>query len=865
MIVVFNMTTTKAQASQRFLPAVVLFGTLMMAVHAEAESPRLRYTINEGWRFHGGIAADAHQPGFDDGSWQRISLPHTWNASDSLDKNVQYRRGTGWYRRTLTLDPSLRGRRLFLHFEGANQVADVFVNGRKAGSHIGGYTAFVFDITSLVRLGEENLIAVRVDNAHEPAIPPLNGDFTFFGGIYRDVWLVATSPVHITLEDHASPGVFISTPEVSAARGVVRIRGTVVNRGDQQARIRVTNRILAPSGEEIAAVNTDLEVASEGSSQFEVVRGIARPLLWSPASPNLYRVITEILDCGPQTSCDGALPIDAVDNPLGFRWFSADAEKGFLLNGKPMKLYGTNRHQDFPGYGNAVPDGIHRRDVGIVKETGFNFLRLAHYPQDPAVLEEADRIGVVIWEEIPVVNLITPSQQFFENSERMLVEMIRQHYNHPSIVFWGTLNEVLLIKPDPIPEGYYQSVRELTLRLDALARREDPTRLTALALSRDEINNDYGLGDIPDVLGLNLYFGWYYDTFATLGEFLDDLHAKRPTRPIIVSEYGADTDERVHAREPVAFDFSSEHGQNFHVVSFPQLASRPYVIGTGVWNQFDFGSAGRQDTKYGLNQKGLFFHDRTPKDTAFYYRAALRDEPLVYIAREWSVRAGSRSEDRMQPVWVYSNEPEVALYVNGRAAGSQKVQNRTARWNVELRHGSNEIVAKGPRTEDRIRIEYSDRTGGDFFAVNAGAHYSYTDEAGTVWEADRPYVSGSWGYVGGESSRTHHRIFDSVGDPLYQASREGMERYRFDVPDGTWRVTLGFAEGRRETAARERVFSVHVNGQEVFTDLDLASRFGAYTAVDRSVLVDAVEGDGIRIEFVPKKGKASIASIMVQR
>lgn len=813
-----------------------------------AQSPRLRYTINEQWRFAADHVERGEAADLDDSAWERVNLPHTWNAEDAFDKTTTYRRGIGWYRRALPIASALRGKRLFLYFEGANQVADVYVNGRHAGQHIGGYTAFAFDITAFVTFGGTAQIAVRVDNSHHPDIPPLNADFTFFGGIYRDVWLIATSPIHIPVTDHASPGVFISTPVATRQTGIVRLRGSVTNDSGQTARLRVLHRILDAAGEEVTAVGSNVTVAPGASEPFDHrTRQIDGPQLWSPENPYIYRVRTEVYE--------GLTVVDAVENPLGFRSFTVDPDRGLTLNDRSLKLYGTNRHQDYPGLGNALPDDLHRRDLRLIKENGFNFLRLAHYPQDPAVLDEADRIGLVIWEEIPIVNLITTSAAFAENSERMLVEMIRQHYNHPSVFFWGYMNEVLLTKPDPVPDRYYEIVPELARRLEARARAEDPTRLTVMALSRDEIIEDRGIGNIPHILGLNLYFGWYYESMAALGPFLDAIHRERPSRPLMVSEYGADTDERVHTTDPRAFDFSSEHGQNFHVASFPQLEARPWILGTAVWNQFDFASAGRQDTKYGLNQKGLFFHNRTPKDTVFYYQAALLTKPVLYIAREWTERAGSRVEDRMQPVWVYTNQPEVELFVNGRSMGSRAADNRVVRWNVELSNGANSIRAQAGRFEDRVTIVYADRTGGGLFAVNAGGHYGYLDEAHVYWEPDRAYTPGSWGYVGGKPSRTHHRIFGTNEDALYQAVRKGMDRYRFDVPDGVYEVTLGFVE----TAAENRVFSVAVNGTPMTTSPEL------YTATQRSVITEARSGTGIRIEFTASSGESIVSSIMVRR
>jgi beta-galactosidase len=806
-----------------------------------APSPRVRYTINEQWRYAPGSIDGAAAADFDDSAWQAVNVPHTWNAVDAFDKTATYRRGVGWYRKRLRLDPALRGKRLFLYFEGANQVADVFVNGRHVGRHLGGYTAFVFEITDLVTFDRHNVIAVRVDNSHNPDIPPLNADFTFYGGIYRDVWLLATSAIHLDT-DHASPGVFISTQE-----NVVRIVGTVVNQSEHDATLRIVNRIIDATGAVVTSLASNVRVSARASSSFDQRSSPIEALhLWSPATPYLYRVRTEVYG-------DREL-VDAVENPLGFRSFSVDAQNGLILNAQPLKLFGTNRHQDYAGLGNALPDDLHRRDIRLIKETGFNFLRLAHYPQDPSVLDEADRAGLVIWEEIPIVNLISTSAAFAENSERMLVEMIRQHYNHPSILFWGYMNEVMLRKPDPVPERYYEILSKLAQRLDKRAHAEDSTRRTVMALSRDELIDDKGLADIPDILGMNLYFGWYYENFAALGEFLDRIHQQRPARPLIVSEYGAGTDERVHAMQPKRFDFSSEYGQEFHRASFPQLERRPFVLGTAVWNQFDFGSASRQDTKYSINSKGLFFYDRKPKDMAFYYQAALLAKPLLTIAREWSERAG----DRLQPIWVYTNQEEVELFVNGRSAGSRAVENRTARWQVELLAGENRIRARAGSLEDTTMILYDDRAGGTFVAVNAGGGYAYFDASHVYWEADR-------GYAGGEEKRTYHRIFGTNEDPLYQSSREGMDRYQFDVPDGIYEVRLRFAEGNADAKRGDRVFSVRVNGREVIHDLDLFAEYGTFTAVSRSFCVEATNGTGIAIEFTASAGKASVAAIMVRR
>ncbi|QXD15153.1 DUF4982 domain-containing protein [Rhodocaloribacter litoris] len=860
--------------SASLLPYGVLLVLLVLPAgwweaQAQERGERVRFTVNDGWRYAPAEAVPpgAADPALDDAGWEVVDLPHTWNARDAFDKEPGYRRGVGWYRKRLVLDPSLAGRRLFLYFEGANQVADVYVNGLHVGSHVGGYTAFAFDITAAVTFDRPSLVAVRVDNRHDDDIPPLDADFTFYGGIYRDVWLLATDPVHFDVLDYAGPGVYVDTPLVTGEAATVRVRGTVVNAGAAPAAVEVVSRVREAGGREVAVLRSTVQVPPGGRAPFEQVSDtLSAPRLWSPADPYLYHVEASLYT--------GTHRRDVVVQPLGFRWLRVDPQLGVFLNGQPIRLFGTNRHQDLPGLGNALPDAAHRRDVEIVKENGFNFLRLAHYPQDPAVLEAADRLGLVVWEEIPVVNMITRSEAFYAHAERMLVEMIRQHYNHPSVLFWGYMNEILLRETTPVDTAYRADVVALARRLEARAKAEDPTRHTVTAISHGEVNNGSGFQDIPDVLGLNLYFGWYYGTFADLGAFLDTLHARHPARPLMVSEYGAGSDERVHTTGPVPFDFSSEHQQAFHRESFAQLQARPYLAGTAVWNQFDFGSALRQDTKNALNQKGLYFFDRTPKDIAFYYRARLRDEPVLYIAREWSRRAGSRPEDRRQPVWVYANTDSVELLVDGISQGWQPVVNATARWLVNWSDGMHRLEARGWKgggpVVDVAHVAFEDRTG--FFegrgpavlAVNAGAHEAYTDGSGVVWEPDRPYAPGGWGHVGGTARRTHHRITSTADDPLFQTYREGVQAYRFDVPDGRYRVTLGFMEAQHETPA-QRVFGVRAGSRPLLAGLDLAAGTGRWRATTRTADVVVTGGTGLVLTFEAGAGAPVVSSILLER
>ncbi|CAM5576043.1 glycoside hydrolase family 2 TIM barrel-domain containing protein [Rhodanobacter lindaniclasticus] len=842
----------------------------VLAAPSVQDSPRVSTSLASDWRYADGDPAGAQAPGFDDAGWQPVSLPHTWNADDAFDKRHPYRRGVGWYRRALDVPPPMRGRRVFLRFEGANQVAEVFVNGHAVGRHVGGYTAFAFDITPQLRFDAPNLLAVRVDNRHDNDIPPLEADFTFYGGLYRNVWLVATDPVHIDVLDHASPGVFIDTPRASAEAAVVRLRGSLVNQSAAAREVRVRHRLFDAEGREVARVATRLKLAAGAKAPFdETTPAIHHPRLWSPDSPNLYRAVTEVLD--------GDRVLDRVDNRFGVRWFHFDPDRGFILNGKPVPLHGSNRHQDLAGHGNALSDARHRRDVELVKGTGFNFLRLAHYPQADAVLDAADELGLAVWEEIPVVNLISTTPAFAEHAQTMLVEMIRQHYNHPSVVMWGYMNEVMQFRPKPEPPGYEADLLALARRLEARARQEDPSRATATAISFTEIDNGSGFQDIPQVLGLNLYFGWYYKDLASLGPWLDQFHARHPDRPVFISEYGADSDERVHARQPRAFDFSTEYQQRFHEANFAQMAARPYLAGTAVWAQFDFGSNGRQDSKFGLNQKGLYFYDRTPKDVAYYYRARLRDDPVLRIAaHEWTRRAGSDAHGASQAIKVYANVDEVELLHNGATLGRVRPENATARFEVNLVPGENRLEARGSRhgqaVRDSVVVDYDDRqplfTGRGHLAreiaINAGGDYAVVTGDGTVWEADRAYAPGRWGHVGGHAVLTHHRIYDTGDDPLWQDTLAGADAWRFDVPDGDYALRLGFVEVEHDEPGA-RVFDVLVNDQPLVRDLDLAASKGRYGKVEYATRVRVRGGRGVAIDMPAKAGESTISTLRLSR
>lgn len=854
----------KSANTKNIMVFLMLFG--MFAVSSDAQNSRVRFTINDNWKFSPSEIADAEKRELQDKDWQKIVLPHTWNVEDTFDDEPGYRRGTSWYRRELNLNSNFKNRRIFLYFEAANHTADVFVNERFLGQHIGGYTAFVFDITDFVEFDKPNLIAVKVDNTHDRDKPPIDGDFTMYGGIYRDVWLIATDEVYFKVTNFASSGVKIETPQVSTDSANVKISGTAVNSSRKAKQIEIVNTIFDAENRNIASTNSNLKINANSEANFEqTLRQIKNPQLWSPDEPNLYRVETVIRE--------NEKVLDEIKNPLGFRWFRFDANKGFFLNGKHLKLRGTNRHQDYKGLGNALPDALQARDLEIIKENGFNFLRLAHYPQDASVLEAADRLGLIIWEEIPIVNQIHVSEKFNENAKRMLTEMIRQHRNHPSIVIWGYMNEVFL--PAPKTEDVTKATVELAGELEKICKTEDASRATAIAFDwgARELYHTSGLSKVTDVVGWNLYHGWYYETFEDFGKFIDDQHRRFPNKPLIISEYGVNGDQRLHSLNPKRFDSTIEWQRMYHEAYLPQLEARKFIAGSAIWNQFDFGSEFRGETIPHLNQKGMFTYDRKPKDISYFYKANYSKDAVLHIAaRDWHYRSGTPR----QTVDVYSNLPDIELFQNGVSLGKKSIgENKKAFWEVVLKDGKNLFVARGLKNKnllsDSAEVYFTDTTKpfNNFFreiAVNVGSNADFVDESKIVWTADQAYKTGSWGFVGNDAKAvsTLRNALGSLDDPLFQTMSEGLTAYKFDIPDGEYEIELRFVESKFKENG-QRVFDVGINGQKVLENLDLVKESGFMQIYSRKFRASPREKQGVTIEFSAIKDKPVLSGVRVKR
>lgn len=811
------------------------------SLHAE----RLhKTTLNDGWMFS--IAGSKSE---------MVNLPHTWNTDSYEVRN--YLRGEGQYKRNLMLPDTLAGKRIFLKVDAASKTMRLLVNGHEMPMHVGGYSAACYDITEHVTLGSENTIEMLVDNATD-LVPPTSADFTFQGGVYRDVWLITTARQHFSLTDHGAEGIYVSTPKVTDNEAEISVRATLCNEEQKAVKVVLKTDVYAPDGTLVASEKKNSTLPTEGQTIVSSFK-VAKPQLWSPEEPRLYRVVTSIMD-------RKGTVLDRSWYDVGLRYYSFHAKEGFFLNGKPYKLHGMCRHQDQKPYGVALSEEQHRRDFRMMKEMGVNFIRISHYPQDDALLEMCDREGMLAWEEIPIVNIVPEEEAFADNCESMLRDMIRQHYNHPSVIMWGYMNEILLKMPwsnGKMQQPVLERTLALAHRLEKVVHEEDHLRLSTMAFHGSDDYNKVGLGDITNVVGWNLYQGWYGGDFSGFEKFLAGQTEKHPTHPMIVSEYGAGSDRRIHSFSPKCFDFSMEYHQLYAEHYLPVIENTPYVMGGTYWNLIDFSSASREESMPHINNKGLLYSDRTPKDLYYYFQATWRkDIPVLHIAtRDWPSRV--RMEDEpTQPVRVYSNQPEVELLLDGKSLGKQKTSNCTAIFHVPFHQGDNVLTATANGTTDAhkvrtdiIQFPSSARKGtgnGAVFAINVGSNCYFTSEAsGLTWVPDREYTPGCWGHIGGKQLTSTSEVAGTPDVPLYQSMLTGQEAYQLDVPDGIYELELFY---HKKVGEGEK--SAYLLGKEA----DAKAR-----AIRIRRTVEVRDSHGITIHTDEEGGECLLAAIILRQ
>jgi beta-galactosidase len=678
-------------------------------LRGETEPPRVVTDLNPDWKFIRQDVPGAEQIGFDDSGWQSISLPHTWNNLDGEDGGNDYYRGVGWYRRHLNLAdrPELAGRSLFIRFDAASSAADVFINGKPAGSHKGMFSAFCFDVTPLLNAGGDNVIAVRVSNAKDLDIPPVSADFTFFGGLYRGVRLLGLSPVSISPIDDASPGVYVKQNNVSADHADLEVTAKLRNGGTADKAPFVTCDLLDDQDQVVKSFTDSVKVPAGGAADSVQQISLDHPHLWDGRKdPYLYHMRVSV--------DDGGTVVDRVTQPVGIRFFRVDPEQGFFLNGRSYPLHGVNRHQDRIDMGWAITARQHQEDFDLIMEMGCTGIRLAHYQHAQEFYDLCDGGGLVVWAEACLVNSVTISQAFDQTAKQQLRELIKQSYNHPSICFWSLFNELgngVKLKGDALREQDKHQI-DLVTALNDLAHQLDPTRLTTAATNRN--NPDDPINLITDIIGFNRYEGWYTKTPAAWPAALDAIHAGPSGRCVGISEYGAGASIYQHEIDPrqprTSGGWHPEEWQCIvHEQAYAAMKQRPYLWGTFLWNMFDFASDGRSEGDHlGINDKGLVSYDRkTKKDAFYFYKANWTSDPFVFITdRRFNPRNVASG-----PVKIYSNCDSVELKLNGQSLGEKTADDHIFVWpDITLIRGQNRLEAVGTRGG----MQFSDSCSIDF-------------------------------------------------------------------------------------------------------------------------------------------------------
>jgi len=630
--------------------------------------------IDTAWRFEKSDVAGASAAVFDDARWGKVTLPHSWNATDAQDGGSNYYRGPAWYRKAMLLDETYAAKRTFFRFDGASLVAKVYFNGALVAQHKGGYAGFTVDVTPWVQPGAVNVLAVRVDNGYRADVAPLQADFNVFGGIYRDVHLITTDLVHVNLLDSGSPGVFLTPTKVTAASAKLQVLTEVRNDARTVRRVTVVTTLRDSRKKVLRTLVTAQRIPGRSTMNVVQATRLFNPKLWNGrTSPYRYKVNVHV--------SDDKGSVDDSPHTVGFRSFAVSPSQGFFLNGQPYDLHGVGFHQDRQDRGPAISDADVEQDMSLIDEIGATAARVSHYQHRQSTFDYMDRTGIVAWAEIPLLNLFSTSAAFTDNARLQLREMIRQNYNHPSILFWGIFNEL-----DDVP-----GANELVMNLDTLAAEEDPTRVT---VSATDLSDQDPLNWRTDLAGFNKYYGWYYGHAEDIGAWADRIHIANPKKKIAISEYGAGGSINQHEYptwQPAhgGTHHPEEYLNEFHEASWNAIKDKPFLWAKFAWSMFDFASDSRSEgDAMGRNDKGLVTYDRKTKKDAFYwYKANWSSDPFTYItSRRFTQRSAASTE-----VKVYTNTGNATLKINGVTIGSQTSSEKALRWNVKLSPGANLI------------------------------------------------------------------------------------------------------------------------------------------------------------------------------
>ncbi len=682
---------------------------------------RTKISFNDNWRF----SKDREH-------WENVQLPHTWNAVDGMDGKGSYYRGECWYSKEFTTPSHHGDDRIFLEIPALSLSGKVFVNGRECGSHEGGFSSFTVEITEALHAQGGNQLTITADNSEHSHIYPQIADFTFYGGLYRGVNLLILPPVHFDVCFHGAPGISVSCelPEESTC-ALIHLDSRIVGSDENYT---VCYRILDREGREVAEV-----WRPSVSPKADVL--LPSPHLWQGVEdPYLYRVYAALVYRNET--------VDEVETPFGIRTISVDPEKGFFLNGRPMMLRGVSRHQDRLWKGNALTRAEHYEDAALIREIGANTVRLAHYQHSQDFYEACDEYGFIVWAEIPYISCQSDDPAAHENCRQQMLDLIYQNYNHPSICFWGISNEITIAGEKPGMVANHED-------LNRLVKDTDPTRLTTMA-HVSMLPMDSPLHGITDVESYNHYFGWYGGSYTYNEKWLDEFHSKYPRICLGLSEYGAEGIITYQPDKPKCRDYSESYQAEYHEHMAQILMERPWLWSTYVWNMFDFGCAARNEGgTAGRNNKGLMTMDRKIKKDAFYlYKAYWSREPFVHLCGRRYVC----HEQTSTTVKVYSNQPQVTLYVNGEVFAIRSGNHIFLFEDVPLDECTC-ITAQAGDCTDTMTLELvSEKPGIYTLPQEEDEHdgaVNWFEQVGTV-ATDTPM----------EYSETHFSVYDKIKDIL---------------------------------------------------------------------------------------------------
>ena len=669
---------------------------------------------------------------------EKVNIPHTWNAVDGQTGPEEYYRGICTYEKTFCKPLIESNERCYIEFNGVNSSCTVLLNDVKIAEHNGGYSTFRSDITDYLK--NENSLKVFVDNSPNDKVYPQRADFTFYGGIYRDVKLIIVNENHFDLDYYGGKGLYV-TPKIEGNNAIVEIEAYFAGNADEVVVSidSVSKTVLYPTYE-----NNKGKV--KGSVEIKNVH------LWNGlADPYLYNITATLIK--------NKQPVDRIYDRFGVREYYIDSEKGFFLNGKSYPLHGVSRHQDRAGVGNALTKEMHENDMDIILSMGANSIRLAHYQHDNYFYELCDEKGVIVWAEIPYITIHMPTAR--ENTISQMKELITQNYNHPSIICWALSNEITL-------QGVTDDLIENHKILNDLVHEMDKSRLSAMA-NLFMLETDSPLITLPDLRGYNLYYGWYVGDVEDNDKWFDDFHKEHPNVAIGLTEYGADSVIDLQSPKPEKGDFTESYQAIYHEHMLEMFSTRPYIWGTYCWNMFEFAAAGRNEAgDPGKNHKGLVTFDRKEKKDAFYiYKAWWSDEPFVHICSK-------RYHDRIEPITevkVYSNQNDVTLFVDGEEFET-KHGKHIFKFNVPI-NGIHKIIAKSNGLVDNAEIQKVTAPNPKYFASPEKVK-NWFDKPEESEQADSNYLSLSSTMAEIQSTDEGKALLDAMMQNLGNKMAGGM-------------------------------------------------------------------------------------------